>query len=234
MEGKSGIGVFRQLRVWKGCEQSARHQLRVFERDTRHLRYVYGKLGSPRRGFRSGAFEEYVQDSWKVNRRLTLELGLRLTSWIPWHQRSDIQSGFIPSTWNPANASRLYVPGLAGSTRIAVNPVTGAQLPAIYIGAIVPGVGSVLDGMVLAGAPGVPTGLTKVQRITPGPRFGFAYDLMGDGKTALRGGFGISTLPQSQIDTNLQNQPPNNYTPRTYYGNLSTFLGTAGTLFRRM
>src|SRR5438552_15188352 len=85
--------------------------------------------------------------------------------------------------------------------------------------------------MVLAGAPGIPTGLTKVQFITPGPRFGFGYDLFGDGKTALRGGFGLSVLPQTQIDTGLQNLPPNNYTPRTYYGTLNTFKNTAGTLF---
>ena len=98
----------------------------------------------PGADFRAGAFEEYVQDSWKVNRRLTLEFGIRLTSWIPWHQRSDIESGFAPNTWNAANASVLYAPGLnTAGTRVAVNPVTGAELPAVYIGAIVPGVGKV-------------------------------------------------------------------------------------------
>src|SRR5581483_4278472 len=104
----------------------------------------------PGADYRAGAFEEYIQDSWKVNKRLTLDFGIRFTSWIPWHQRSNIQSGFAPSAWNPANGSILYTPGLnSAGQRVAVNPVTGQQSPAVYIGAIVPGVGSVLDGMLL-------------------------------------------------------------------------------------
>ena len=33
-------------------------------------------------------YEGFVQDSWKVNRRLTLELGLRLTHFTPWADRT--------------------------------------------------------------------------------------------------------------------------------------------------
>jgi hypothetical protein len=122
----------------------------------------------PGADYRAGAFEEYIRDSWKVNKRLTLDFGLRLTSWIPWHQRSNIQSGFDPSSWDAASRSILYTPGLnSAGQRVAVNPVTGQQSPAVYVGAIVPGVGSVLDGMILAGAKGVPERLTTYNESRP-------------------------------------------------------------------
>ena len=176
----------------------------------------------PGADYRSGSFEEFVQDSWKVAPRLTLELGVRFTSWIPWFQRSNLQSAFNPASWNPANKSELYQPGSnSAGQRVAVNPTTGHQYPAVLIGALVPGVGSPLDGLLIAGTPGVPQGLTTVQRVTPGPRFGFAWDPSGDGKTAVRGGFGIAALPQTEINTSEQSQPPFAYRPTAYYGTLT-------------
>jgi Carboxypeptidase regulatory-like domain len=186
----------------------------------------------PGADYRSGSFEEFVQDSWKVAPRLTLEIGIRLTTWRPWFQRSNIQSGFDPKSWVPANAPELFQPALnASGQRVAVNPLTGVQYPAVMIGALLPGVGNILDGLLIAGQPGVPQGLTNVQRVTPGPRFGFAWDVFGNGKTAARGGFGISTLPQTEINTSEQAQPPFSYRPTAYYGTLNTFLSAAGAIF---
>ena len=243
---KAGVTIARS-RAWKGNQGNYYSGYFQFGKDVNNpldTNYGYSNAvqgvydtyqeasARPGADYRSGSFEEFVQDSWKVSSRLTFELGVRFTTWRPWFQRSNLQSAFNPDSWIPANKSELYQPALnAAGQRVAVNPATGLQYPAVLIGALVPGVGSPTDGLLIAGAPGVPQGLTNVQRVTPGPRFGFAWDPFGNGKTAVRGGFGIAALPQTEINTSEQSQPPFAYRPTAYYGTLTTFLSAAGSIF---
>jgi len=46
-------------------------------------------------------------------------------------------------------------------------------------------------GMAFVGDPGVPRALINTDFAGIAPRFGFAYDVFGNGRTALRGGFGV-------------------------------------------
>ncbi|MBC7860107.1 MAG: hypothetical protein H7Z39_15325 [Burkholderiaceae bacterium] len=132
--------------------------------------------------------EWYIQDTWKVNRRLTLDYGMRFV-WSPPQYDADLQgANFLPSKFDRSQASLLYRPGFnAAGARVAVDPRTGATLPSANIGRIIPGTGSITNGLFLQGQ-GIEKGLMKDQGIMFGPRFGFAYDVLGSQAFVLRGG----------------------------------------------
>jgi hypothetical protein len=121
-------------------------------------------------GAQNGYFAEisqedglFVQDDWRVNRRLTLNLGIR------W----DVL------TW----------PFEAHNQNAAFNVQTGHVM--------------------LAGQNGIPKSIINQDYGNFAPRVGFAYDLLGDGKSALHGGYGIFYFPDyGGISNQLGQQQP--------------------------
>jgi hypothetical protein len=111
-------------------------------------------------------FEPYFQDDWHASKRLTLNLGLRLSLFGT--QRERYHNAW---NWDPA----AYIAGASN-----LNPdgtlVSGANL---------------FNGWVQCGVGKEPAGCTKGHLLNPAPRIGFAFDPKGDGRWAVRGGYGV-------------------------------------------
>jgi hypothetical protein len=181
---------------------------------------------------RQSIVEWFVQDTWKVTRRFTLDYGMRFSWYNQMYPRYDGQQSVLAlDRYNAAQAPVLYRPALGpGNVRMAQNPLNGQFLPAAYIGDFVPNTGNPAVGGVLSGDKTYPRGFVDQQPVVYGPRLGFAWDPFGLGKTAIRGGAAILyNIRVSKWNATTEN-PPAIFSPITYYGSMDTFLQTAGVL----
>jgi hypothetical protein len=186
-------------------------------------------------GFRN-IFESYVQDTWKMNRRVTVDYGVRFLWYTPWYSKQPA-AVFVADRYDPAKAPRLYEPAVVNGQNVAFDPVTGQTLPNVFIGSFVPNTGDRYNGMVSSTDPNYPRGFRNNQGIEPEPRVGLAWDITGDTKTALHTSAGLYHNPHvnaNGLDAMARNPPAQN-TPQIFYGTMDTLLaaGAQGAFSNR-
>jgi len=114
-------------------------------------------------------FELYFGDSWKVKPNLTVELGARYSIFFEPYDKRDLISGFLPSLYDPSRPASDPCNGL--TVPKGTNPcsgIAGASTPEEFSN----------------------RSLRENAFGNIAPRLGVAWDIAGDGKNAIRAGFG--------------------------------------------
>jgi hypothetical protein len=134
--------------------------------------------------FRTRRYEAYVQDTWRVHPRMTLDLGLRYAFYPPLTDAGDKLFTFAPETYDPAQAPAFADPD--------------ADF-------VVVGTGNLLNGIRVAGR-NSPYGRAIYAADTNNlqPRLGAAWDPGGAGRLVVRAGYGMY-FDQTQVGIFAQN-----------------------------
>jgi hypothetical protein len=127
----------------------------------------------------TNTYSAYAQDNWHVSRNLTLNLGVRYDALPHTYERYNLFSNFVPALYdfnlgNPVQSNGTLIP-----SSLSTFSKTGSE--EFY-----------LNGIREAAYNGFPAGNVKnYPNRGWQPRVGFAYNILGDQKTVLRGGLGL-------------------------------------------
>ena len=177
--------------------------------------------------------EWFAQDSWKVMRGLTLDLGLRFQIIQPAYSDGATLGLFNGGTYDPSKSGQLLFPAVVNGQNVAIDPKTGATYLSARRGFFDPA-SYPANGLPYTGMVQYPSKFFHTPPVLLAPRVGFAWDVFGNGKTALRGGFGIfydrpygvDVIGASGTGLGPMAAPPNFLAP-TFYNTTFSEMQTA-------
>src|SRR5215469_4160544 len=123
----------------------------------------------------------YFNDDWKVNQKLTINLGLRWDFFGLVYEHHANQANFVPS--GPPTNSPMYIIPPGANSAFLNNPATCTPTSTLFQCLLIK------DGITLDITNRYGKGLGNSQKTNFAPRFGFAYQV--NPKLVARGGFGI-------------------------------------------
>jgi hypothetical protein len=152
----------------------------------------------------------YANDNWHVTPRFTFNLGIRFDGMPHAFERFNQFANFVPADYNASLGSPLQSDGTLSPASLTT--FDGQQF--------------YLNGIKQANVGGFSRGVVQNKYDTFQPRIGFAYNVFGDGKTVLRGGYGLFFERVQGNDVyNAALNPPFAYQPsanNVYFSNPNT------------
>jgi hypothetical protein len=163
----------------------------------------------------------YFQDNWRLNHRLTLNLGIRYDMQRGLRERfNQLARGLCLTCVSPLTNDPVYQANIANGNNLAAWTAAGINPSSLQ---------TVYGGVEFAGAYGQPRDAYNDDWSDVGPRFGFAFSV--NAKTVFRGGYGILYSYGLEGGNPVGFDQTTNYTTSLDGGNTPTAYYQSGSPF---